>query len=62
MSQPCPHLLPLVMALDGATRTPEEPLAIHSSSHLLAKPAQGLLPKQESRDKAWLKLCAMNGD
>lgn len=42
MSHPCPHVLPLVMALGGASRTPEEPLAPHTTSHLLAKPAHGL--------------------
>lgn len=39
---PCAHVLPLVMATDAATRTPEEPLATHSGSDLRAKPAQGL--------------------
>lgn len=39
---PCAHVLPLVVATDAATRTPEEPLATHSSSDLRAKPAQGL--------------------
>lgn len=63
---PCPHVLPLVMALDGVTRTPGEPLATHSSSCVLAKPARGLpvasFPKRSPEAKPGPSDPAMNPD
>lgn len=56
VSQPCPHVLPLGMALDGATRgTSGHSQQFSSPCNTCPGPACCFLPKQESRGKAWLQ-------